>query len=152
MPPLSRDHTHDNYAHKMAMSFLAHSLVSAEDQSSPQPQRESPQYRAVLQYKDQLARSLANGPDQHLLNQFKIRGWLGPGADVSAPEMIDEALTRIRSDVSNYEIFIGMLSDHSRVKDIVDAITGMVLHQTNSLDELFEFLLLLQKSILCPVQ
>ena len=100
--------------------------------SSPQPQQElsqSPQYRAVLQYKDQLARSLANGPDQHLLNQFKIRGWLGPGADVSAPEMIDEALTRIRSDVSNYEIFIGMLPDHSRVKAIVDALTGIVLYE-----------------------
>ena len=114
----------------MFLSFLAHSIVPAEDQSSPQPQQEpsqSPQYRAVLQYKDQLARSLANGPDQHLLNQFKIRGWLGPGADVSAPEMIDEALTRIRSDVSNYEIFLGMLPDHSRVKAIVDVITGMRL-------------------------
>ena len=117
----------------MFLSCLAPSIVSAEGQSSPQhqgKQSQSPQYRAVLQYKDQLARSLANGPDQHLLNQFKIRGWLGPGADDSAPEMIDEALTRIRSDVSNYEIFMGMLPDHSRVKDIVDAITGMLtLHK-----------------------
>ena len=113
----------------MSLSFVAPSIVPAEKKNSPQHQGEesqSPQYTAVLQYKDQLASSLANGPDQHLLNQFKIKGWLGPGADSSAPELIDEALTRISSNVSNYAIFIGMLPHHSRVKAIVDAITGIV--------------------------
>ena len=84
------------------------------------------QYQAVLQHKDQLEKSLADGPDQHLLNQFKLRGWLGPEADASAPEMIDEALSRIQSNVSNYAIFIEMLPDTESVKAIVDAITGMV--------------------------
>ena len=79
----------------------------------------------MLKYKDQLARSLAGGPDQHLLNQFRIRGWLGPKVDTSAPEMIDVALSRIQSNVSNYEVFIRMMPDNGSVKAIVDAITGI---------------------------
>ena len=47
----------------------------------------SPQCQALLEYKEQLAGSLADGPDQHLLNQFKLRGWLGERAYRSAPEL-----------------------------------------------------------------
>ncbi|CAI8022605.1 hypothetical protein GBAR_LOCUS13258 [Geodia barretti] len=84
----------------------------------------SPQYQAVLQYKEQLAKSLADGPDQHLLNQFKLSGWLGEGAYRSAPELIDVALTRIWSSVSDYEVFIRMLPDNDRVKAVVIEFTG----------------------------
>ena len=84
----------------------------------------SPQYQAVLQYKDELARSLASGPDLHLLNQFKIRGWLGGEVDATPTRLIDEALHRIQSDPSDYEVFIGMLPEN--VKPIVDQITGML--------------------------
>ena len=88
---------------------------------------QSPQYQAVLQYKDLLARSLADGPDQHLLTQFKLRGWLGDmDHHPTAPEMIDVALHRISSNPSDYEVFIGMLPDNGRVGAIVDAITGIV--------------------------
>ena len=83
------------------------------------------QYHAVLEYKDQLAKSLADGPDQHLLNQFRLKGWISTGIYVGAPGMIDEALTRIWSNASDYEVFIGMLPPYDRVKDIVDAITSM---------------------------
>ena len=76
----------------------------------------------MLQYKDQLARSLAGGPDKYLLSQFKIRGWLASGATPSAPELVDVALQRIRSNPSEYEVFIGMLPDD--VRAIVDSITG----------------------------
>ena len=86
----------------------------------------SPHYQAVLQYKDDLARSLASGPDLHLLNQFKIRGWLGGEVDATPTLMIDEALRRIQSDPSDYEVFIGMLPDDIRVKPTVDQITGML--------------------------
>ena len=84
----------------------------------------SPQYQAVLQYKEQLAKSLTDGPDQHLLNQFKLSGWLGEGAYRSAPELIDVALTRIWSSVSDYEVFIRMLPDNDRVKAVVIEFTG----------------------------
>jgi ankyrin repeat protein/GTPase SAR1 family protein len=94
------------------------------EMSSPKAEEGySPQYQAVLQYKDELARSLASGPDLHLLNQFKIRGWLGGEVDATPTRLIDEALHRIQSDPSDYEVFIGMLPEN--VKPIVDQITGM---------------------------
>ena len=79
----------------------------------------------MLQYKDQLARSLADGPDEFLLTLYNLRGWLGLGADVGAPELIDVALTRISSNVSDYEVFIRMLPDTGTMKAIVDAIIGI---------------------------
>ena len=83
----------------------------------------SPQYQSVLHYKAELERCLAGGPDQHLLNQFKIRGWLGDEADAGPTQLIDEALQRIKSNPSNYDVFIGMLPEDIRVKD---QITGML--------------------------
>ena len=77
----------------------------------PAEESHSPQYQAVLRYKAELARCLAGGPDQHLLNQFKIRGWLGGEADAGPTELIDEALSRIRSNRFDYDVFIGMLQE-----------------------------------------
>ena len=85
-----------------------------------------PQYQAVLQYKDQLARSLSSGPDQYLLVQFKLREWLGPDAVCSGPELVDVALDKIATDTSNYDIFIGMLPDDGgMIEAIVEAITSI---------------------------
>ena len=91
----------------------------------------SPQYKAVLHYKAELERCLAGGPDQHLLNQFKIRGWLSDEADAGPTELIHEALQRIKSDPSNYDVFIGMLPEDIRVKPIIDQITGMFTYTCN---------------------
>ena len=80
----------------------------------------------MLQYKDQLARSLSSGPDQYLLLQFKLRGWLGPDAVCSGPELVDVALDKIATNTSNYGIFIGMLpNDGGMIKAIVEAIASM---------------------------
>ena len=81
----------------------------------------------VLQFKDELARSLVSGPDQHLLNQFKIRGWLGDEVDASPDELTDVALDRIKSNPSDYDNFIGMLGEDTQVMFIVDQMTGMCL-------------------------
>ncbi|CAI8016569.1 hypothetical protein GBAR_LOCUS10159, partial [Geodia barretti] len=68
---------------------------------------------------------MADGPDEFLLTLYNLRGWLGLGADVGAPELIDVALTRINSNVSNYDVFIRMLPDTGTMKAIVDAIIDM---------------------------
>ena len=83
----------------------------------------SPQYQALLQYQAELARSLASGPDKHLLIQFKLKGWLGPDAVCSGPELVGVALDKIALDASNYEVFTGMLppNDAGRIKS---ALTG----------------------------
>ena len=108
----------EGYTHSLCTVASGNSLFSADEVQTPQ-------YQAVLQHKDQLAKSLASGPDQYLLSQLKIRGWLASGAAPSAPELVDLALQRIRFSPSEYEVFIGMLQDDDRVRAVVDAIIGM---------------------------
>lgn len=62
---------------------------------------------------------------EKLLLLFQTEGWLADTADPSAADLIRLAMSRIKTDVKQYEVFIKMLQSITEVSDIVKMITGI---------------------------
>lgn len=88
---------------------------------------ESPQHKAVQENWNILHSAIvAAEAEKSLLRQFKSvnKPWLAPDLKVNVDGLIQLALTKIKHNVKNYEVFIGMLEDISGLEEPLKSIKG----------------------------
>ena len=90
----------------------------------------TPQYRAVLKQLKTLTNRLEQKGNAEakgdLLLMLQTKHWVGHINDPKAADLIYSALNRIKTDVTQYEVFIGMLKEIPQVEDIVKDMTGII--------------------------
>lgn len=90
----------------------------------------TPQYRAVLNQLRKLTSRLEQKGNaeakRDLLLSLQEQTWVGGIDNPNVADLIRSVLDRIRSDVTQYEVFIGMLNEIPQVEDIVKDMTGII--------------------------
>ena len=89
----------------------------------------SPQYDVVLKKLEALTERLQRAKEvETLLQKFKTEEWIALGVTATANELVLLALDRIKTQVTDYDVFIRMLKSMPGVKPIADQMTGMCIH------------------------
>ena len=85
----------------------------------------SRQYDVVLKKLQTLTDSLqAANEVQTLLQKFKMEEWIARGATATANDLVLLALNRIQNQVTDYDVFIGMLKSMPGVKLLAEQMIG----------------------------
>ena len=85
----------------------------------------SPQYNVVLKKLQVLTECLQHTKvEETLLQKFKMQRWIAVGATATANELVELALNRIKNQVADYDVFIGMLKSMPGVESIADQMIG----------------------------
>ena len=87
----------------------------------------SPWYQAVWKHVEILAVSLKATPnaESSLLERFQVNGWIGTTSTAQVDELVTLALSRIESDVKEYDVFMKMLNSIPGMDVATGKITGM---------------------------
>ena len=91
----------------------------------------TPQYQAVLNQllnlNDRLEEEANVEAKGKLLLMLQMKTWVGKIKDPKVADLIRAVLNRIKTDVKQYEVFIGMLDQIPQVADIVQKMKGITL-------------------------
>ena len=92
------------------------------------------QYNVVLKNLGVLTERLQHAKQiKTLLSKFKMEKWIASGAKARANELVELALNRIKTQVTDYDMFITMLKSMPGVKSIADQMTGIFMYATPTL-------------------
>ena len=86
----------------------------------------NPQYSVVLNKLQMLTERLQCAKEvETLLQKFEMQTWIAVGTTATANDLVQLALSRIKDQVTDYDVFIEMLKSMPGVKSIADQMIGV---------------------------
>ena len=87
-----------------------------------------PQYNVVLKKLQMLTERLQYAKEvETLLQKFEMEKWIAVGTAATANDLVKLALSRIKDQVTDYDVFIRMLKNMPGVKSIADQMIGVYM-------------------------
>ena len=89
--------------------------------------KDTREYRSVLSRLNSITESLKVNPSakESLTQKYQERNWLDIVAKPTEEELVTQALSRIKTDVKQYTVFIAMLEQTTGMNIIVDQLKGI---------------------------